>query len=195
MILIAFFINAIFFFISFLYNKYMKKIICISGKQYSGKDTVAKILLDKFSDFKRVGIADSIKFEFGRINNLTFDEIESNKGKYRTALIELGNKGRKINPDFWINKILDMDENIIIPDVRLLHEAIIFKNAGAFLIRVQANYDIRAKRGIITNSNDNTEIELDNYNGFDYIIENNSTYDVLSKDVMLLADILSRRFI
>lgn len=173
----------------------MKKIICISGKQYSGKDTVAKILLESLKDFKRVGIADSIKLEFGKINNLSFDEIEKNKGKYRTALIELGNKGRNISPDYWLNKILDMNENIIIPDVRLLHEAVVFKNAGAFLVRVEADYNVRVQRGIITNSTDNTEIELDNYTGFNYVLQNNSTYNELVQNTNALIELLRRSFL
>ena len=41
----------------------MNKIIVISGKQYSGKDTFAKILLQKLDGFKRVGIGDAIKLK------------------------------------------------------------------------------------------------------------------------------------
>ena len=38
----------------------MKKIIVISGKQYSGKDTLAKILLEKMSNFKDIAIPQAI---------------------------------------------------------------------------------------------------------------------------------------
>ena len=157
----------------------MKKLICLSGKQYSGKDTVAKIILEKFPDFVRIGIGDAIKIEYGKIHNLTYEEIEANKGKYRTGLIELGNKGRSIDPDFWLKKIIETDLNIVVTDVRLLHEAEVFKSAGAFLIRVEASHETRSKRGVITNAGDRTEVELDNYAKFDYIIDNNSTYDEL----------------
>lgn len=40
------------------------KIIILSGKQYSGKDTVAKILLQNLTDFKRIGLGDAIKIEY-----------------------------------------------------------------------------------------------------------------------------------
>lgn len=172
----------------------MKKIICISGKQYSGKDTLAKILLCELEGFKRLAIGDAIKIEFGKLNNLTYEEIDSNKGIYRTGLIELGNKGRKIHPDYWLNKLIESDENIIVPDVRLLHEAEVFKNAGAFLIRVEAKADIRSKRGVITNSNDLTEIELDNYDGWDYKITNEGDFDKLKEDSKPLIHILKTRF-
>ncbi len=173
----------------------MKKIICISGKQYSGKDTLAKIILNNFKDFRRMAIGDAIKLEYGKINNLTYEEIDSNKGIYRTGLIELGNKGRAINPDYWLNKLIEVDFNIVVPDVRLIHEAEIFKNAGAFLIRIEASYDARKKRGTITNNNDITETELDLYDGFNYVIQNEFDYETLEKNAVDLMDKLKQKFI
>ena len=41
--------------------RYMKKLIVLSGKQYSGKDTLAKLLLEEFKTFKRIGIGNAIK--------------------------------------------------------------------------------------------------------------------------------------
>lgn len=171
----------------------MKNIICFSGKQYSGKDTTAKLILDAFPNFIRIGIADAIKIEYGKRNNLTFDEIEANKGKYRTDLIELGNEGRSIHPDFWLNKIIEQDINVIVPDVRLIHEAEVFKAAGAILIRVEASFETRNKRGIITNTNDLTEVELDNYKGFDYILNNDGDYEELKKNILPLVDFLKKK--
>ena len=173
----------------------MKNIICFSGKQYSGKDTAAKLILDNFPDFIRIGIADAIKIEYGKRNNLSFDEIEANKGKYRTGLIELGNEGRSIHHDFWLNKIIEQDKNVIVPDVRLIHEAEVFKAAGAVLIRVEASFETRSKRGIITNTNDSTEVELDNYQGFDYILDNNGDYEELKKKIVPLAEFLKEKII
>ena len=69
----------------------MKKIIVISGKQYSGKDTLAALLLNDLADFVRVGIGDAIKYEYAKKNGVTFDEIVENKHLYRSVLIELGN--------------------------------------------------------------------------------------------------------
>jgi len=156
----------------------MGNIIVISGKQYSGKDTLAKILLEKLKDFKRVGIGDAIKIEYGLKNNLTFDEIEKNKYIYRNDLIQLGNWGRSISPEYWLLKIADMN-NVIIPDVRVLDEIEFFKKRNSFLIRVNSTYENRSKRGIIVNSDDETETMLDNYNDWNYIIENNSDLNYL----------------
>ena len=172
----------------------MKKIICLSGKQYCGKDTIAKILLEELSTFKRVGIGDAIKIEYGRQHNLTYEEIDSHKGIYRTGLIELGNYGRSLDPDYWLKKIIDMDCDIIVPDVRLIHEAEIFKNAGGFLIRVEASYEARSLRGVITNANDTTECELDSYTGWDYVISNESDYETLVKNTKPLIEAIKNNF-
>jgi phosphomevalonate kinase len=156
-----------------------KKIIIISGKQFSGKDTVAKILLEFLPDFTRIGLGDAIKIEYGKMKNLTFDEIEANKAVYRADLIELGNKGRAQSPDFWIKKVLEQDCNIIVPDVRMPHEVQVLKDHGAISVRVESDREQRAKRGVLIKENDPTETLLDNITDWDYLIENNEGYDEL----------------
>lgn len=168
----------------------MNRLIIISGKQYSGKDTLCKILIEKMPNFKRVGIGDAIKIEYGKKNNLTFDEIEKNKHLYRKDLIELGDWGRDQNPDYWLNNLSNM-EHIIVPDVRVVHEVEFFKKRGAYLIRVNSSVENRKKRGILVASDDNTETALDNYNNWDIVIENNSDLDSLK----LKADKIVERFI
>lgn len=158
----------------------MKKIIVISGKQYSGKDTLAKILLEKLEGFKRVGIGDAIKIEYAKRNNLTFEQIEKNKHLYRSDLIELGNWGRNISPLYWLQKLSDMDK-IIVPDVRVNDEAVFFKKQNAFLVRVESSRENRALRGVLVRDEDSTETALDNYNGWNIVVENNSTYEELTQ--------------
>ena len=159
----------------------MKNIIVISGKQYSGKDTLAKILLEKLHNFKRIGIGDAIKIEYGKRNNLTFEEIEKNKHLYRKDLIELGNWGRSQSNDFWLKNLIQYDK-IIVPDLRVLSELNFFKKQGAFLIRVESNEINRAKRGILVSSNDDTETALDNYQNWNIKIENNSDFETFKQE-------------
>ena len=159
----------------------MKKMIVISGKQYCGKDTLAKFLLEDLKDFTRVGIGDAIKLRYGAQNNLTFKQIEENKHLYREDLIKLGNWGREQDPDYWLKSIIEMPNNVIVPDIRVEHEAELFKQNGAFLIRVEADFESRSKRAIITNADDPTETALDNYQGFNAVIDNNSDLENLIK--------------
>ena len=159
----------------------MKKIIVISGKQYSGKDSLAALFLSDLTDFVRVGIGDAIKYEYAKKNGVTFDEIVKNKHLYRSGLIELGNYGRSIDPDYWLKSIVEMKENVIVPDVRVEHEVQLFKSYGAYSIRVEASYENRSKRAVITNADDPTETALDSFDGWDAVVDNNSDFSNLEK--------------
>lgn len=172
----------------------MKKLIVLSGKQYSGKDTVAKLLLEEFKSFKRIGIGDAIKIMYGKQNGLTYEDIEADKSKYRTGLIELGDWGRKQDPDYWLNVILNMEEDIIVPDLRLEHELDIFKANNAYMIRVEASLEARNARGIITNENDLTEVALDGYNGWNYKIDNSFDYPTLQQNIKPLIEDIKKYF-
>lgn len=164
------------------------KIIIFSGKQYSGKDTTAKIMLNKMPEFKRCAIGDIIKLTYGKDKGLTYDEIEKNKPLYRQDLINLGNKGRSIHPDYWLNKIIEQKGSIIVTDVRVPHEYEVFKKAGAITIRVEAERQIRAQRGQLVGEDDITETGLDNIKDWDFIIDNNSDYENLYNQVVKIIE-------
>lgn len=178
-----------------IYNFPMKKMIVISGKQYCGKDTLAKLLLMELKVFKRVGIGDAIKICYAKEHNLTFDEIEKNKHLYRADLIKLGNWGRNQDPDYWLKSLIEMKENVIVPDIRVEHELEVFKAHGAFAIRVEASFENRSKRATITNGDDETETALDNYNAWDAVIDNNSDYENLKNQADELISTLRKSYL
>lgn len=156
-----------------------KKIIVFSGKQFSGKDTVAKILLERFPSFKRIGIADAIKMRYGKEKGLTIEEIEKNKPIYRQDLIDLGDWGRAQSPDYWLNSIIAYEGDTIVTDIRVEHELNLFRSCGAFAIRVEASEEARSKRGTLASKNDATETGLDNIIDWDYVIYNEGSYEEL----------------
>ena len=166
-----------------------EKIITFSGKQYSGKDTAAKILLEELKDFKRCAMGDIIKIEYGKINGISFEEIEANKPKYRQGLIDLGNWGRNQSPDYWLQKIIEQEGNIVVTDVRIKHEYETFKNAGAIAIRVEAARELRELRGgELIGEDDVTEVDLDNIQDWDYLIDNNKDYEILKSKVLEIVE-------
>lgn len=169
-----------------------EKIIIFSGKQYSGKDTVAKILLQKMPDFRRFAMGDVIKFEYGKQKGLSYEEIEKNKPIYRQDLIDLGNWGRSQDPDYWLKKIISQPGKIMVTDVRVPHEYEVFKAAGAIAIRVEASREVRALRGELVGENDITEVGLDDIKDWDYVIENNSTYEAMKQKANDLAQELKK---
>lgn len=168
------------------------KIIIFSGKQYSGKDTLAKILLKNMPEYRRCAMGDIIKLEYGRTHNLTYEEIEKNKPIYRQGLIDLGNWGRSQSDDYWLKKIIEQEGNIMVTDVRVSFEYKTFKQAGAISIRVECPRDIRAKRGTLVGETDVTEVGLDDVTDWDYVIHNDSTYEDLEKKAMSLIEELKR---
>ena len=162
------------------------RIITFSGKQFCGKDTVAKILLEHFSTFKRLALGDAIKLEYSRQTGLSLEEIEKNKSVYRPDLIALGDKGRATHPDYWLNKVLNEPGDLIVPDVRVIREFELFKQHKAFCIRVESSREARAKRGLIVKEDDLTETMLDDIQGWDYIVHNDGTYAELLENSELL---------
>jgi len=169
-------------------------IITLSGKQFSGKDTVAQILLKELKDFKRIGLGDAIKLQYAKEKNITLEEIEENKSHYRPDLIALGDKGRAIDPDYWLKAIVNQDGNVIVPDVRMPHEYQIFKSHNAFTIRVESSEEVRALRGKLVKSDDTTETALDDIKTWDFIIYNDSTQDELVKQSYDLVDAINKHF-
>ena len=165
-----------------------EKIIVLSGKQYSGKDTVAKILLENLTNFKRIGLGDAIKLEYSEKTNIPFEEIEKNKHLYRQDLINLGNKRRSEDKDYWIKKVISQPGNIIVPDVRVKRELEFFKAENAFTIRVEASRETRSQRGKLVGEADVTEVDLDDVKDWNYVISNNSTYENLQAESLKLAN-------
>lgn len=164
------------------------KIIIFSGKQYSGKDTAAKIMLEKMPDYRRCAMGDIIKLTYGKQKGLTYEEIEKNKAVYRQDLIDLGNWGRAQSQDYWLEKIIEQEGNIIVTDVRVQHEYDVFKAAGAITIRVEATRETRSKRGELVGETDITEIGLDNIKDWDFVIDNNGDYENLVSQVNKIID-------
>ncbi len=163
-----------------------KKIIVFSGKQFSGKDTAAKILMNSLKTFKRIGIADAIKMVYSTKTGISITEIEKNKSLYRQDLIELGNQGRAQDPDYWLNSIIKYEGDTIVSDIRMKHELDLFKSYGAFCVRIEASEKIRAQRGKLTANFDETETQLDNYKDWDYVIYNEGSYEELFENIKKL---------
>ena len=164
-------------------------IIIFSGKQYSGKDTAAKILMEAMPDFRRCAMGDIIKIEYAKQHGLTYEQIEADKPKYRQGLIDLGNWGRRQNPDYWIEKIIEQKGNIVVTDVRIKHEYEVFKSAGAVSIRVEADREVREMRGgKLVGENDITEVDLDDVRDWNFLLDNNKDYETLKKSVLKIVE-------
>lgn len=165
------------------------KIICICGYKRSGKDTVANYIESKYGyEHKKIAylVRESVKLIF----NLTDIELEDNK---EIVLKEWDTTPRKImqwlgtdifqykieeiipnlNRKFWIKRFIqdleDNKNNIVISDIRFIHEYDELKNRYKNIKIIKVINDNIAKVDLHESETEFNNIESD------YIIYNNST--------------------
>lgn len=95
--------------------------------------------------------------------------------------------GRVISQNVWVDVLFQdytPNEDWVITDVRFPNEAEAVKNRDGILIRVNRSIDFT--------DNHVSEVALDSYSGFDYIINNDGDLDILINNV---ADILENEHI
>jgi len=160
-------------FLMFDLGKY--PLIGISGKQYAGKDLLAGLIQKHWPQYQKIPLAYAIKKAYADEQGLTLDQVEANKAQHRPGLIEKGNWGRAQDPDYWLKLVLNSQTPTIISDVRLLREHTLLRQAGALLIRLNADRDTRSARGQLVSEKDPTECELDEVNDWDLVLENNQS--------------------
>jgi len=179
-------------------------IIGIAGKAQAGKDTTAKMLAcllsnpditwDMYwnSDFTFSQdhfirhYADLLKEVSQEMLDMPFDDFNSQEVKQmyldwlgmtvREFLQKLGTAVRKeIDPEFWVKALFNtyQNGNIIIADVRFPNEAEAVKARGGKLIRIE-----RPGAGA---GNHISETALDDYKGWDIVIDNVGTLEDLFK--------------
>ena len=163
-------------------------IIGLSGYARSGKDEVAKILVEDYG-YKRVAFADKIRELLLETNPQVKDgfRIESVVGAYdwdqakvlfpeiRHLLQSLGVGARKtFGDEFWIYqalKDLNSKDNIVISDVRFLNEAECIKQRDGQIWRVK-------RPGVAAFNAHISESDLDGYK-VDKILSNGGTLEEL----------------
>lgn len=172
------------------FNKKDVKIFLLSGKAKSGKDEGANIISDYYKDKKciKLSYAYYLKDYIKRITG--WDGNEDDKPRELLQQMGIDLIKNKIDDRLLINRLLEDIEVfsyfydiIIITDARLKEEIEIPKEKLDNLVTIRIN-----RENIISNLTDEqkhhlTEVALDNYDNFDYIIDNNSDYAHLKEEV------------
>ncbi len=158
-------------------------IIGISGKQFSGKDQLTALLLERLPQFTQMPLALAIKQAYGKQHGLSLEEIEIHKAHYRPGLIALGDWGRSQDPDYWLKQVLEVPGFKIISDVRLRREYDLLREQGAFLIRMEASRSVRSERGVLVSEDDLTECDLDSVTHWDAVLRNERTLEALKEQL------------
>ena len=173
-------------------------IIGLSGYAQSGKDTVAKVLVEHYG-FTRVAFADKIRQLANEVNPLVGDSMHLNEllDEYgwdvakqnlyvRQFLQQLGVGARKLfGEEFWIDRALAsifQHENTVVTDVRFVNEADMIKHQNGQLWRVK-------RPGINAVNSHVSEHDLDSYK-VDQILHNGGTVEELELLVQQRMDII-----
>lgn len=178
----------------------MKKVIALSGKQCTGKDVCADILVsylsNEYKNIEKLPFAKSLKKEFIQnfLPDWTIEELESNKADFRKDLIAFSKQKKEKDPLYFCKKINDSKADlIVISDLRFKNEYLfLLDHYITYFVRVESDLENRQKRGRITCSLDESETELD-HQVFDYFLYNNSDKKSLKTHIkmLLLPEILS----
>jgi hypothetical protein len=159
--------------------------IGLVGYSQSGKDTIASILVEKYG-YTRIAFADKIREFLYELNpmvacsptgylqdlvNLVGWDDAKQEPQVRKLLQNLGNSARKIiDENVWVTLALgniDVNQRVVVTDVRFENEAVMIKLMGGQLWRV--------KRIGVGPVNDHvSESELEGYK-VDQIFVNNGT--------------------
>lgn len=166
-------------------DKFLHKnpiIYLISGKSRSGKDTVAQYINEKELNCINLQFSSYIKEYAKKVS----DWDGSEETKPRELLQQLGTEliRKKINEHFFINRICDdirvysyFFDVITISDVRLVKEIETVKSEFNRVYSIHINRDFNSLKE--NEKKHQTEIDLDNYNMFDYVIENDGSLENL----------------
>lgn len=167
------------------------KVFLISGKSGSGKNEVANIIKKNLENSVITGFSKYIKLFALEFTDWDGRDIT----KPRAFLQKMGDTLRSIDENFLINRIIEdfkvyetKFDNVIISDVRLPHELEYIKNNSNYeviTIRVNSTKSMRDLKEF--EKNHHTELELDYYQKFDFIINNNFDEN-LEKDVIKIIE-------
>ena len=157
------------------------KVILISGKAGSGKDEVAKLLKMYLGNTVITKLAKYIKLFAAEMTD--WDGKEDDKP--RTFLQEMGDNLRLLDKNFLTKRMVEdlklyekFYDYVIISDVRLVNEIEYIKANYLNVVTIRVNAKESTRKLTEKEKEHITETELDNYNNFDYVIENDFKDDL-----------------
>lgn len=156
-------------------NKYNMK-IAITGKMCSGKSTLAQIIKETNSNY--------VIYSFGQKVKDVAKDLFNMKEKDRSLLTSIGSKMRDIDPEVWINYVINQSKDkshCIVDDLRYQNEYEALHRNGYKIIQLVVDPKVQEKR-IKEVYPDNYQDHLDNRNHISEINE----FNWLSQDNVLI---------
>lgn len=164
------------------------RIFLIAGKSGSGKDEIAKIINSYYKRNNKKAVITGFS-KYIKLFAMEILDWDGKNPKPRKFLQDFGVEARKSNEKIFINRMLEdiaLYQNycnaLIIADVRLIKEIEVLKRKVSDVYTIHVIAD-KSKNNLTSDEKRHiTEIELDNYQNFDYKIKNNFD-ETLKEDV------------
>lgn len=187
-----------------LYKGREIRLIGISGKIGSGKTSLANYLCKKYQSLMKVSFAENLRRMVAILVNIDVEQTRSASDKavvlpgwgctVGDLLQRFGTEvGRTIHPDAWVLSLLagykEGESFWVSDDCRFINEVNGIKERGGLLIRLNGDPGkVYEEAGKVRNLNHASETALDEYDGFDVVI-NTENYlnemDKLFEDIFL----------
>jgi len=182
-------------------------VIGISGKIGSGKDAFANLFIEHVIQeygpiFENKKFAYNLKKIVSILAGVPMEDVLSREGKLKylddwgmtigemQQLVGTEAVRNNIHNDAWVLSLFgtyNEDEDYwIVTDVRFKNEAKIIKEKGGILIRLEGD-PLNSKAGDDRNMQHQSEIDLDDYVGFDYVYQNVPPISKLEGFVKIIA--------
>jgi dephospho-CoA kinase len=168
------------------------KRLAFSGKSCSGKSTLARYLCERYGFCEH-----SFAFKLKEVVAELFNVV----GKDRDKLQRFGEYARRVDSYVWVRKLVERlprDKNVVVSDVRYMNEVVALKELGFRIVRLELDEHEQERRykrkyGVALDderANHVSETALDDYDGFDYVLDGSKTAAALYDELdVILADI------
>jgi hypothetical protein len=181
----------------------MNQVIAVSGKKGTGKDEFYKIaskyIKEKYDlEYENKKFADRLKQICSFLTGIPLDHWYDRKYyddvvplwdiTIRQFMQQLGTEAirDKLNVNSWVYSLfseLDNDSRWLITDLRFQNEAKFLYDRNFIKIRVN-------RPGVHGDDKHRSEIDLDNYNHFDFVIQNDGTLEEYEQKIHKIIDMI-----
>ena len=177
------------------FEKRKFKLFVLSGKARSGKDTAYEIIKKYYSDKKTIAISFGhyIKDYAKRVSN--WDGREETKPRELLQSLGIELIKNQIDDKLFIRRLLEdilvfsyFYDIIVVTDARLVDEIENLKGKYPDLISIRINRDF--DNGLKESEKKHiTEVALDNYDKFDYVIDNINEKELEEEILRILKEV------
>ncbi len=177
------------------FKKRNVKLFILSGKARSGKDYAFEVIKKYYSDKKVINISFGhyIKDYAKRVSN--WDGSEETKPRELLQSLGIELVKNRIDNKLFIRRLLEdilvfsyFYDIIVVTDARLVDEIEELKKNYPDSICIRINRDI--DNGLSENEKKHlTEVALDNYSNFDYVVENDNQKSLEEEIIKILKEV------